>query len=134
MDNKNTPAFPVLELKQLGDKMLLDCTGAGVTKLEFFACNAPNEIPSWFVHTPPEMKVTAAPRWEVLPKEQQEAIKHWFMGEKELPEELKWYSEAYKKHETEDRAFRLADQQARYFQWRVYYAEQLLAHLSTTQP
>ena len=39
MDNKNTPAFPVLELKQLGDKMLLDCTGAGVSKREWMAAH-----------------------------------------------------------------------------------------------
>lgn len=39
MDNKNTPAFPVLELKQFGDKLLLDCTGAGVSKREWMAAH-----------------------------------------------------------------------------------------------
>jgi hypothetical protein len=40
MDNKNQPAFPVLELKQLGDKMLLDCATMGLTKREYFAAKA----------------------------------------------------------------------------------------------
>lgn len=34
-DNKNQPAFPVLELKQLGDKLLLDCAATGVSKREW---------------------------------------------------------------------------------------------------
>lgn len=37
IENKNQPAFPVLELKQLGDKMLLDCAAAGLSKREYFA-------------------------------------------------------------------------------------------------
>lgn len=37
IDNKYMPAFPVLELKQLGDKMLLDCSAAGLSKREYFA-------------------------------------------------------------------------------------------------
>lgn len=46
MENKNQPAFPVLELKQLGDKLLLDCAAAGVTKREWMAAhiNVSNEM------------------------------------------------------------------------------------------
>jgi hypothetical protein len=46
IENKNQPAFPVLELKQLGDKMLLDCAAAGVTKREWMAAhvNVSNEM------------------------------------------------------------------------------------------
>jgi hypothetical protein len=36
-NNKNQPAFPVLEVKQLGDKLLLDCAAVGVSKREYFA-------------------------------------------------------------------------------------------------
>ena len=39
-DNKNQPAFPVLELKHIGDKLLLDCTATGVNKREMFAMAA----------------------------------------------------------------------------------------------
>lgn len=36
-ENKNQPAFPVLELKEMGDKFLLDCAGSGINKREYFA-------------------------------------------------------------------------------------------------
>ena len=39
-ENKNQPAFPVLELKEMGDKFLLDCAAAGVSKREYFAAKA----------------------------------------------------------------------------------------------
>jgi hypothetical protein len=37
MENKNQPAYPVLELKQLGHKMLLDCAAVGFSKRELVA-------------------------------------------------------------------------------------------------
>jgi hypothetical protein len=40
MENKDQPAFPVLELKEINDKFLLDCGAAGVSKREFLAAKA----------------------------------------------------------------------------------------------
>jgi hypothetical protein len=40
MENKDMPAFPVLELKQMGDKLLLDLMSPGVSKREYFAAAA----------------------------------------------------------------------------------------------
>jgi hypothetical protein len=139
MENKDMPAFP---------QTMAECNGGiteivdfnpcsvGLTKLEFFACNAPVDIPSWFVHVKPDLKVTEKPSWfKVEPKSDQEHIKQWLTdSENELPDRLLWFKVQWEKHEEEDRAFRCADMAARYFQWRRYYAEQLLLELSKTQP
>jgi hypothetical protein len=37
IENKDTPAFPVLEQTKLGDKLMLDCTASGLTKREKIA-------------------------------------------------------------------------------------------------
>lgn len=134
-DNKNLPAFPIsCGANETGIYSLLDArVGSdcvGVTKLEFFACNAPVDIPSWFTHVSPEKNVTPQPTWNTLPKDAQEHIKLWFSENTDLPEELQWFGEQWKKHEAEDLAFRKADWAAKYFQWRRYYAEQLLNELS----
>jgi hypothetical protein len=46
MENKDMPAFPVVEQTKNGDKMLLDCTASGVTKREWMAAliNVANEM------------------------------------------------------------------------------------------
>lgn len=40
MENKDTPAFPVLELKEMGGKFLLDLASDGLSKREYFAAMA----------------------------------------------------------------------------------------------
>lgn len=133
MDNKDKMAFPVNE--EITDRIDMGTKiYTGVTKLEFFACNAPNEIPGWFEHVAPEKNITPMPRWQDTPKVHHDYIKAWFMDNQELPEELHWFGVQYKKYEKEEREYRHADNGARYFQWRRYYAEQLLAELSKTQP
>jgi hypothetical protein len=139
MDNKNTPAFPLpITSNENGVYTVFDTNSngdyGGITKLEFFACNAPVDIPSWFVHVSPEKNITPQPTWYTLPKEAQEHVKLWFGEGIELPEELRWFSDQWNKFEAEDMAYKVSDWNARYFQWRRYYAEQLLNELSKTQP
>lgn len=40
IENKDMPAFPVLELKEMGDKFLLDSAATGISKREYFAVAA----------------------------------------------------------------------------------------------
>lgn len=132
MDNKNQPAFPDTRraAEQSYSNQNPESWPTGLTKLEYFANNAPCEIPSFFEHVSPEKNITPMPEWQkVANKEDQELLKGWLSHGFELPEELKWYSEQFDKHNAEDRAYRYADSQARYFQWRRFYAEQLLAEL-----
>lgn len=132
IENKDQPAFPVIEQTKLGDKMMLDCTASGVTKLEFFACNAPNEIPSFFVHTPPEKKLSKPFTLDdITNEEDRKVVKDWqYDPIYDLPEHLQWYSDRLNLIYDERRAYELEDNAARYFQWRRYYAEQLLTELS----
>lgn len=53
MEDKDMPAYPVLELKKMGDKFLLDCASTGISKREYFAAMAmqglmANNFPSSF--------------------------------------------------------------------------------------
>ena len=127
MSDKFSPAFPAINSENTFYE-------PGVTKLEFFACNAPNEIPGFFTHVSPDKNITPQPRWQDLFKEHQAVVKEWLSDRQQLPEELQWFGEQWRKHEEEDRAYRYADNAARYFQWRRYYAEQLLNELSKPQP
>lgn len=136
MENKYMPAFPTTTWDQLESGQIIQMTdGHGVSKLEFFACNAPVDIPSWFVHVPPTMEVTPEPNWRSLEsKEDQDIIKCWLDAGCDIPEHLKWFAKQYAQYTEDDQAFRLANLSAKYFQWRRYYAEQLLAELSKPQP
>lgn len=131
-DNKNLPAFPVLELKQLGDKLLLDCTAAGVSKLEFFACNAPVDIPGWFKHTPPEKIVCQEPSYDEIDNiDDKETCRSWRLDPcYDLPDHLKWFQDRVEQSHIAYSENVRKDNEAKYFQWRRYYAEQLLAELS----
>jgi hypothetical protein len=130
MNIKDRSAFPVLDSDYKCGMAVLTCVDPGISALEFIACNAPDQIPAWFVHTSPDLAVTPQPEWHTLPKPDQDNIKLWLQDGEDLPTHLKWYSEQFNRHIEEDKAFKLADMQARYFQWRRFYAEQLLAELS----
>jgi hypothetical protein len=132
MDIKDRSAFPVMDSDYKCGMAVLTCVDSGVTALELIACNAPVDIPSWFVHTKPNIEVSAAPEWiNVESKADQEHLKQWVRdGEYELPDHLMWFKEQYEKHAQERHAFFVADMQARYFQWRRFYAENLLSELS----
>lgn len=123
MENKGMPAFPIVVPEGKYHWF-------GVTKLEFFACNAPDVIPGWFKHTPPDIKITPKPDWLIIEgKEDQEHVRQWLEDGQELPEWLQWFSEQYKVHDQEYGVFTYANLEAKYFQWRRYYAEQLLKEL-----
>lgn len=102
------------------------------SKLEFFACNAPTDIPSWFEHTPPEKNVSKKPRQDDIENEEdRKIIKCWQVDPcYDLPDHLKWYSDKLDKAWEEESAYERKNTEARYFQWRRYYAEQLLLTLS----
>jgi len=123
MENKDKPAFPI---GIPGDHY----SRTGVTKLEFFACNAPTDIPGWFKHTPPDIKIIPQPIWhEIKIQSDRDIIDMWIEVGGELPNHLKWFSDQYKAHNDSYTAFHHADNVAKYFQWRRYYAEQLLKEL-----
>lgn len=69
MENKDTPAFPVLEMQSIGGKQFLDCTAPGLTKREYFAVMAmqgicaseyPKDMPQSFADWAAEMATCCA--------------------------------------------------------------------------
>lgn len=129
MSDKNSPAFPAID----GSTAFYE---RGISKLEFFACNAPNEIPSWFVHISPEKGDAKAPRFDEVENEKdRELCREWLHDPIfDLPEHLQWFADKTNEATEQHCEWLWKDKAARYFQWRRYYAEQLLAELSTPQP
>jgi hypothetical protein len=141
MENKDMPAFPFFEFNENGYGNSIVFNGGdgsrqilpyqtGISKLEFFACNAPADIPGWFKHTPPDIKVTERPDWrDIEPKADRDIVGAWIEDGQDLPDRLKWFSEQMEAHRNERGLFEHANNVAKYFQWRRYYAEQLLKEL-----
>jgi len=131
MENKDMPAFPMeRQIFMKGSEQVEIPAASGISKLEFIACNAPADIPGWFKHTPPNMEIAPQPLWyTVEPLSDQEFIKQWLDDGQELPARLKWFSDQYESHSRDYTAFHDANNVAKYFQWRRYYAEQLLKEL-----
>lgn len=137
MENKDMPAFPTITWDQLENGQVIQMTEhSGVSKFELFACNAPNEIPGWFKHIEPEKNISECPDYNNIEnKEDKEFCRQWLNDtEFELPEHLKWFIDKTEKSRIEYFDWLRSDKEARYFQWRRYYAEQLLATLSKPQP
>jgi hypothetical protein len=139
MDNKNQPAFPIpCVIDETGIHTTIDSKDgaylAGVTKLEFFACNAPVDIPNWFVHVKPENKTGKNPNYDDIKiEEDRDLARQWVMDQCfDLPEHLQWFSDAITKNANDYSDFIKEDLSARYFQWRRFYAEQLLSQLSNS--
>jgi hypothetical protein len=135
IENKNQPAFPISE--EATDRVIDEVRiFTGVTKLEFFACNAPVEIPSWFEHVAPKNTISEMYNADdITNEEDKKEIKAWLYDPiYDLPEHLKWFSDRIEEISHERAAYEVKNNAARYFQWRVYYAEQLLAELSKPQP
>lgn len=131
IDNKDTPAFPVVE-----SNSGFESISPGVSKLEFFACNAPVDIPGWFEHISPEKPEIKAPDFEdIQDAEDRKTVRSWVSDPCfDLPEQLKWFSDKTTEANSVYYQWLQKDKAARYFQWRRYYAEQLLTELSKPQP
>lgn len=131
MENKDQPAFPVNE--EITDRI---DAGAkiyiGVSKLEFFACNAPCDIPWWFEHVPPVKNLSKRFGLEDINNEEdRKVVKDWeYDPIYDLPDHLQWYSDRIALINKENKVYEHENNAARYFQWRRFYAEQLLAELS----
>jgi hypothetical protein len=127
MDNKDKMAFPFYE-----PGSGFGSVSEGLTKLEFIACNAPVDIPSWFKHTSPELEDVKAPKADSIANEEhrKQALAWIHDPIYDLPQELDWFQDQYERYWESKRQAAIADEQARYFQWRRFYAERLLTELS----
>jgi hypothetical protein len=128
-DNKHEPAFPAVNNEN-------SFYTPGVSKLEFFACNAPVDIPGWFTYSPPPDKPIEDATWlRIENVDDRKYFIEWLKdGDYDLPDHLKKFKEEYDNYHNDLDDWRKKDWAARYFQWRRYYAEQLLNELSNPQP
>lgn len=95
---KTGPAFALLipTKTDASGNVIAQNVYPGINKLEYFANNAPSQIPGWFDHK----------RAPDEPKDIKTADYIIWMG---------------------------IDHEARYFQWRIYYATKLIEELNKTQ-
>lgn len=124
--NPNDPAYPIVETKDASSLSL------GITKREYFARIAPEEIPNWFVHV--ALPVVKKPKgWSDYPEDFpfRQEMKAWQHDPcYDLPEELADFQKSWEDYGTECAEHRKMENETRYFQWRVYYANQLIAELN----
>jgi hypothetical protein len=131
MENKDKMAFPFYE-----PGTGFGSVSEGLSKLEFFACNAPADIPGWFKHITPDFAFSEMHNPdEIENEEDRKEVKGWLRDPIfDLPDHLKWFSDRVELVRQEKKVFEAKNTEARYFQWRRYYAEQLLVELSKPQP
>ncbi len=127
MSNKNNiQAFPLFAYVDKDDHSY----ESGLSKREYFAAHAP-EIPEWFtgksLDKPKEPK-----HWEEMPdgSPDKRILMNWHRDPcYDLPDHLKYYQEAWEGHSVMMGEWDRMNVQLRYFQWRVYYADNMLAEL-----
>lgn len=114
-----------------------DIISTGLTKREYFAAMAPDSIPEWFSHE--SRKMPNPPVIEV-PEHLQALCADWVQDSRwDLPESegykadakfLSGYQAAWERYWSEKADWKELDRQSRYFQWRVFYANRLIAELN----
>jgi hypothetical protein len=101
----------------------------GLTLLDYFAARAPIDIPDWFKHREPEYTVPPRPNYMALAtKEHQDIALDWQRDPCfDLPEELAWFGEMMKTYRNAIAERDELNRVARFFQWRWYYANAMIA-------
>jgi glycine/D-amino acid oxidase-like deaminating enzyme len=106
-------------------------------KKTYFAANAPTEIPRWFEPIL-EPKPTAPKAWDQMKWENEEDkgwVRDWHRDPIfDLPEHLSWYQKQWDAHNEVRRDWEKKYEQQRFFQWRWFYAEQMLNSEPNLEP
>lgn len=107
----------------------------GLTIRQHFAAMAPLKIPDFFRHKQRAKNIEPLPVWyDIENKEDAELCRQWLGdGIFDLPEHLRWFSDALEKHQKESTEWDLKNEHERYFQWRTFYADALIAELNKDQ-
>lgn len=137
MKKEFAPAFPVNVAYDSQGKIRGIQTGIdtgmeiGLTKREYFAAMAPTDIPDWFEHVPSKQDFPKVAEWSKIENENDRKLcQQWVHdGIFELPEHLQWFSETFQKHNDAKKQWSRKNEEARYFQWRMFYADNIIAEL-----
>jgi hypothetical protein len=106
----------------------------GLTKREYFAAHAP-EIPNWFANklspTPKKPKSWMEIKWSN--QEETDLIRSWWSDPIfDLPEHLIWYQQEWQEYNELYNEWNRQNIIDRYFQWRIFYADNLINELNKT--
>lgn len=129
-NNSDKSAFPINE--ENGE-------ATGLTKREYFAGLAPDNIPDWFEHTKDEDKPERPLSWVDIKEGHKffpfkDELKNWTHDPcYDLPPSLKWYQDAHEKYNEQKLQYDNNNKSDRYFQWRTFYADKLLQQLDNPQ-
>ncbi len=133
MTHPEQSAYPVItsDVRDSG-AVEIGTSENGLTKREYFANNAPDNIPDWFKHTEPKRVYKDAPHWATIEvEEDKELCKQWRHDPCfDLPEHLQWFQDAVQNEVSARNDWELQNHIARYFQWRTFYANNLISELN----
>lgn len=129
--NANESAFPWTAKYPLGPN---DNLQEGLTKRELFASNAPQNVPLWFQHTAPILRKLPKPKiWSDYSDKDpfKEDMRKWHTEERfvDLPEEVAFYQKEWEAYEKSENHWNFLNHQERFFQWRLFYADEMLRKL-----
>jgi hypothetical protein len=118
IDRINYPAFPVAD----------NDANYGMSLIQYFCAHAPEDIPGWYQHEPPPKNLPPLPSLsEITDLQDQDEVRQWERDPIfDLQEHLKWYSDKFETHYEAVARYNAENIQARYFQWRFYYAKEML--------
>lgn len=118
-------AFPGEKNERFGQAN--DCN-EGMTLRDYFAVRAPVNIPYWFKHRRPEATYPPMPDVKELDEAHRKTAEDWIEDPAfDLPEEIFFFGEKVTAHRAGHAEWLDTDRDARYFQWRFYYADSMLA-------
>lgn len=119
-------AFPAISFDEFGS---INVEREGLTIRQQFAAMAPLEIPEWFnakIPNPP-----TEPMLNNLSEEDRKEVSEWRRDPiYDLPEHLEGIQNLFEKYWTERNQYNKDCLKYRYFQWRTFYADALIAELN----
>src|SRR5215831_12255217 len=107
--------------------------GYGLSKEEWFAAHAPEEIPEWFKHIECDKPVRPTDWYSISNNPNHPffhyafELKEWHHGggEYDLPPSLYQYQNDWTEYWKQMQKWEIVNKMQRYFQWRKYYAVQM---------
>jgi hypothetical protein len=132
MTNANDDVHPVVKPGFVyGDGSYEETTvKSGLTKHEFFAAHAP-EIPTWFIHKQEQAPQKPTYNEATITEDDKAEIRQWLHDPIfDLSNHLSWYQDKWQEYNDECRVWEYKNTVSRFFQWRIFYAYNLIAELN----
>jgi hypothetical protein len=96
----------------------------------YLASMAPDAIPEWYDHEPPDNRPATSPSWMDLREDLRDEGRFWANeggAVEDAPESIREWAQSVVDSESQWEEWKSADLAARYFQWRWFYADSMMA-------